>query len=405
MATRSPVRGRTAGLDGPAQRMSSVLDGLLAAVRAGESRVLVVRGEPGVGKTALLGLPGRAGAGLPRGACRRRAVGDGARLRRRCISCARRCWITSTAARRRSGTRSRTAFGLSAGAAPERFLVGLAVLSLLAEVAEEQPLICLVDDEQWLDRASAQVLASSRGACAPSRSGWSSPRASRASEPGGTAGAGGRGSRRGRRAHAAGFGAPRAAGRACARPHRRRDARQPVGAAGAAARVDAGASWRAGSRSRTRCARGTDRGELPAAAGALPAETRRLLLVAAAEPVGDPPLLVARGRAARDRRRRCDAGGRGRTDRVRRPGAVPAPAGALGGLSRRRRSGSARTCTARWRRPPIRRPIPTAAPGTARRPPPGPTRRSPRSSSAPPAAPRRAAAWPPRPPSSSAPRC
>jgi hypothetical protein len=52
----------------------------------------------------------------------------------------------------------RTAFGMSSGPAPDRFLVGLGVLSLLSEVAEEQPLLCLVDDEQWLDRASAQVL-------------------------------------------------------------------------------------------------------------------------------------------------------------------------------------------------------------------------------------------------------
>jgi predicted ATPase len=52
-----------------------------------------------------------------------------------------------------------TAFGLSSGSAPDRFLVGLATLSLLADVAEEHPLVCLVDDAQWLDRASTQVLA------------------------------------------------------------------------------------------------------------------------------------------------------------------------------------------------------------------------------------------------------
>ena len=52
-----------------------------------------------------------------------------------------------------------TAFGLDAGPPPDRFMVGLAVLSLLADTAEEQPLICVVDDAQWLDRVSAQTLA------------------------------------------------------------------------------------------------------------------------------------------------------------------------------------------------------------------------------------------------------
>src|SRR6204780_5320746 len=52
----------------------------------------------------------------------------------------------------------RTAFGLSAGPVPDRFLVGLAVVGLLSETAGERPLVCVVDDQQWLDRASAQAL-------------------------------------------------------------------------------------------------------------------------------------------------------------------------------------------------------------------------------------------------------
>jgi DNA-binding CsgD family transcriptional regulator len=58
----------------------------------------------------------------------------------------------------RQGDALRIVFGLSSGLAPDQFLVGLAVLGLLAHAAERQPLVCVVDDEQWLDRASAQIL-------------------------------------------------------------------------------------------------------------------------------------------------------------------------------------------------------------------------------------------------------
>jgi DNA-binding CsgD family transcriptional regulator len=135
-----------------------VLDRLAAAVRAGDSRALVVHGEPGVGKTALLDyLAGRAPG------CRvARASGAQSEMQLAFAGLHQLCapmldHLETLPVPQRDALR--TAFGISAGPAPDRFLVGLAVLSLLAEVAAAQPLICLVDDEQWLDHASAQVLA------------------------------------------------------------------------------------------------------------------------------------------------------------------------------------------------------------------------------------------------------
>jgi DNA-binding CsgD family transcriptional regulator len=133
------------------------LDRLVHAVRAGESRVLVVHGEPGVGKTALLDyLAGRAsGCQVVRAAGVQSEMELAfAGLHQLCAPMLTRPELLPPPQREAL----RTAFGLSAGPAPDRFLVGLAVLSLLCEAAGEQPLICVVDDQQWLDRASAQAL-------------------------------------------------------------------------------------------------------------------------------------------------------------------------------------------------------------------------------------------------------
>src|ERR1700723_2137726 len=156
MGDDSRLRGRASGLtDRRAER--GVLDQLIGAVRAGGSRVLVVRGEPGVGKSALLDyLAGRASG------CRVvRAVGVESEMELAFAGLHQ--LLTPVLDRLESlpGPQQealRTAFGLSIGPAPDRFVVGLAALGLLSEVAGERPLICVVDDEQWLDRASVQAL-------------------------------------------------------------------------------------------------------------------------------------------------------------------------------------------------------------------------------------------------------
>jgi DNA-binding CsgD family transcriptional regulator len=119
---------------------------------------LVVRGAPGVGKSALLEyVAGRASG------CRvARAAGVQSEMELAFSGLGQLCApMLDRVDRLPEPQRDalRTAFGLAGGAAPDRFLVGLAVLGLLSDVADEEPLVCLVDDAQWLDQASAQALA------------------------------------------------------------------------------------------------------------------------------------------------------------------------------------------------------------------------------------------------------
>jgi len=136
----------------------AALDQLLGAIRAGESRALAVHGEPGMGKTALIEyLVGHASD------CRvARTAGVQSEMELAFAGLHQMCapmLDRLEALPAPQGAALQTAFGLSPGPPPDRFLTGLAVLSLLSAVAEEKPLVCLIDDAQWLDRASAQVLA------------------------------------------------------------------------------------------------------------------------------------------------------------------------------------------------------------------------------------------------------
>jgi DNA-binding CsgD family transcriptional regulator/tetratricopeptide (TPR) repeat protein len=134
------------------------LERLVAGVRAGESRVLVLRGEAGVGKTALLKHLSAAAR-----ECRiARAVGVESEMELAFAGLHALCAPMLGRLARLPGPQRdalNIAFGLSAGPPPDRFFVGLAVLSLLADAAEERPLVCIVDDAHWLDRVSAQTLA------------------------------------------------------------------------------------------------------------------------------------------------------------------------------------------------------------------------------------------------------
>jgi DNA-binding CsgD family transcriptional regulator len=140
------------------ERERGVLDRLLDDARGGRGGVLVVHGDAGVGKTALLEYAADAGRGFRIA----RTSGVEAEMELPFAAVQQLCLPFFELMERLPQPQHdalRVAFGLSTGHAPNRFLVGLAVLGLLAEAAEEQPLVCAVDDAQWLDSESARTLA------------------------------------------------------------------------------------------------------------------------------------------------------------------------------------------------------------------------------------------------------
>src|SRR6516162_2452177 len=142
-------------LDRHAER--AVLDRLLDAARGGRSGVVVVRGEAGVGKTALLDYAVQSAAGMR--IARLAGIESEMELS---FAALQQCCLPILDLLERLPEPQRdalgVAFGLRAGQAPDPFLVGLAALSLLSETVEDQPLLCVIDDAQWLDRASAQAV-------------------------------------------------------------------------------------------------------------------------------------------------------------------------------------------------------------------------------------------------------
>jgi hypothetical protein len=133
------------------------LDRLVADVLEGASRVLVLRGDAGVGKSALLGYLSDRVAGWQVVS----AAGVESEMELAYSGLHQLCaplldHLDELPPPQREALA--TVFGLSAGPAPDRFLVGLATLTLVAQAAEERPLACIIDDALWLDQASAQII-------------------------------------------------------------------------------------------------------------------------------------------------------------------------------------------------------------------------------------------------------
>ena len=136
----------------------AAVDRLLEAARAGHSGALVLRGEAGVGKSAVLGYAVEAASGLRVV----RATGVESEMELAFAGLHQLCAPLLAGLERLPAPQQdalATAFGVRSGRPPDRFFIGLAVLSLLSDMAQEKPLLCVVDDAQWLDSVSAQALA------------------------------------------------------------------------------------------------------------------------------------------------------------------------------------------------------------------------------------------------------
>src|SRR5262245_61497345 len=138
-------------------REREVLDQLLAHVRDGQSAVLVVRGEPGIGKSELLRYAAREALGFSMAqitSVEAEMELPFAAIHQLCAPLLDKLDMLPQPQQ----DALNVALGLASGDVPNRFLVGLAVLGLLSTRAEEQPLLCLVEDAQWLDDASGLIL-------------------------------------------------------------------------------------------------------------------------------------------------------------------------------------------------------------------------------------------------------
>ena len=156
MFDRHPVSGTGASLRGRRSECA-VLDGLLDQVRGGRSGVLVLRGEPGIGKTALLRHLVEAASGFMVVRC----VGVESEMELAFAALHDLCVpilpsLDGLVEPQQQALR--VALGLAGGERPDPFLVALSALNLLAAAAEKQPMLCVADDAQWLDQASAQIL-------------------------------------------------------------------------------------------------------------------------------------------------------------------------------------------------------------------------------------------------------